>query len=162
EVAGVSAHGSHVGAIEAAGVQHVPVAMTRKAFAPLADLRAFWRLYRAFRDGGFTIVHTHTPKAGIYGRWAARLARVPIVVHTSHGLMFHENSPAGLRILFTILERAAAACSDLVFSVNLEDLETMVRLGIAPTEKLRLHGRGGLGVDVEHFHRARLSAEDVR
>jgi glycosyltransferase involved in cell wall biosynthesis len=162
DVTGVSAPGSSVGAVQAAGIHHVPVPMTRKAFAPLADLRAFWRLYRAFRDSGFRIVHTHTPKAGIYGRWAARLARVPIVVHTSHGLMFHEKSPAALRILFTVLERAAAVCSDLVFSVNLEDLETMVRLGIAPTEKLRLHGRGGLGVDVEHFRRGRLSAEDVR
>src|SRR5262245_15744235 len=161
-VTAVSAPGSSVGAVQAAGIRHVPVPLTRKAFAPLADLWGLWRLYKTFRNGGFTIVHTHTPKAGIYGRWAARLARVPLVVHTSHGLVFHETSPAALRVVFTVLERTAAACSDLVFSVNREDLETMVRDRIVPIQNLRLHGGGGLGVDVEHFDRARLSAEDVR
>jgi glycosyltransferase involved in cell wall biosynthesis len=161
EVTGISAPGSSVPAITAAGITHVSVPMTRRAFSPLADLRALWRLYRAFKVGAFTIVHTHTPKAGIYGRWAAKLARVPIVVHTSHGLVFQEGSPAAIRMLFTALERTAAACSDLVFSVNREDLAAMVSNRIAPPEKLRMHGNGGLGVNVEHFDRARLAPQDV-
>ena len=57
---------------------------------PLTDLRALADLTRFIRRGRFHIVHTHATKAGILGRLAARMAGVPIVVHTLHSLVFHE------------------------------------------------------------------------
>ena len=55
---------------------------------PLTDVWATWQLYRLMKAGRYDIVHTHSSKAGIVGRVAARLAGVPIVVHTLHSLVF--------------------------------------------------------------------------
>ena len=63
------------------------VAMTRH-ISPLSDCRALWRLFRLFRSIRPDVVHAHTPKGGMLGVIAARLARVPAVVYTIHGLPF--------------------------------------------------------------------------
>src|SRR6266545_6798993 len=86
DVAGVSAPGPYVADLEARGIRHVPIRSLTRAWTPLSDLRAFLELYRVFRREGPAIVHTHNPKTGALGRIAARLARVPIVVNTVHGL----------------------------------------------------------------------------
>ena len=57
---------------------------------PLKDMLSFWRLYRFMRNGKYPVVHTHSSKAGILGRWAAWLARVPVIIHTVHGWGFTE------------------------------------------------------------------------
>ncbi len=57
--------------------------------SPLADLRAVWELWRLIRKGNYDIVHTHISKAGLVGRLAACLARVPVVIHTPHGHVFY-------------------------------------------------------------------------
>src|SRR5438105_7272002 len=58
---------------------------------PAADLIALRKLYAHIRGGRYHIVHTHSSKAGVLGRMAARLAGTPIVVHTLHSLVFHES-----------------------------------------------------------------------
>ena len=65
--------------------------MTRN-LTPLADLVSLWRLWRVMRRERFTIVHTHTPKAGLLGQLAARLAGVPLVVNTVHGFYLHDQA----------------------------------------------------------------------
>ena len=62
--------------------------MTRK-ITPVADLVSLWRLWRVMRRERFTIVHTHTPKAGLLGQLAARLAGVPLVINTVHGFYLY-------------------------------------------------------------------------
>ena len=56
-----------------------------RELSPVRDLRAFFKLRRFFREEKFDVVHTHSSKAGIIGRLAARAAKVPVVVHTVHG-----------------------------------------------------------------------------
>ena len=73
EVAGISSPGGDVLVIEAAGIPHFAVPISRN-LTPLADLASLWRLYRVMRRERFTIIHTHTPKAGLLGQLAARLA----------------------------------------------------------------------------------------
>src|SRR5687768_17737680 len=83
EVVGISSPGPYVGTLEAAGIRHIPVNMSRN-LTPWADLRSLWQLYRVMKRERFTIVHTHNPKPGLLGQLAARMAGVPIVVNTLH------------------------------------------------------------------------------
>ena len=92
EVTGVSSPGPDVAALEAAGLRHEAVPMTRR-ITPFADAMSLLGLYRLMRRSRFTIVHTHTPKPGLLAQVAARLARVPVVVNTLHGFYFHDRTP---------------------------------------------------------------------
>ena len=64
---------------------------------PLADLRAARQLWRLLRRHRVDVLHTHNPKPGIYGRIVGRLAGVPIVVNTIHGLYATDDDPAAKR-----------------------------------------------------------------
>jgi len=89
---------------------------------PLHDLVALWKLTRMMRRGRYDIVHTHTAKAGFLGRLAARWARVPHVVHTLHGVTFHDHVHPLVRAFYVWLERVAAPCCDVLISVG-EDVK---------------------------------------
>jgi glycosyltransferase involved in cell wall biosynthesis len=81
---------------------------------PLRDLLTLWKLYRLIRQFKAHVVHTHTAKAGFVGRIAARLAGVPVVVHTFHGHVFHGYfSPVKTRF-FILLEQITARMSDTI------------------------------------------------
>ena len=156
DVTGISATGAHVLALEAAGIRHISVPMTRR-LTPLADLASLWRLYRVIRREGFTIVHTHTPKAGLLGQLAARLAGVPIIVNTVHGYHFHEHMHPIARGFYIVLEKIASRCSDLILSQNSEDIQTAIAEGICQPQKLKLLGNG---IDLTLFNPKRVSAVD--
>ena len=72
---------------------------------PVKDIRALLDLYLLFRRERPDIVHTHSSKAGILGRWAARLAGVPIVFHTAHGFGFNDDQHPLRKNFFIWLER---------------------------------------------------------
>ena len=103
---------------------------------PLRDLLGLWRVWRFLRAGGFTVVHTHTTKAGFIGRIAARLAGVPIILHTVHGFAFHERSSRVKIGFYTLLETVAARCCHRIVTVSQFHRSWALELGIAPAEKL--------------------------
>ncbi len=80
---------------------------------PLDDLQAFWGICREIRRFRPDILHTHTAKAGVLGRLAAMVCRVPIRVHTFHGhLLYGYFSPmasGAIRIVERILARRTTA-----------------------------------------------------
>jgi glycosyltransferase involved in cell wall biosynthesis len=92
-------------------------------------------------------VHTHNPKTGVYGRIAARAARVPLVVNTQHGLYAQPGDGLGRRVLVYGLERVAAAFSDVELVQNPEDLDVLARLGVRRSKLWFL----GNGVDLTRF-----------
>ena len=153
DVVGISAPGPDVPFLEAHGIPHFAVPMTRR-FTPVADLRALWALMRLMREERFDVVHTHTPKAGLLGQLAARLAGVPVVVNTLHGFYFHEGSKPLPRRFYIWMERIAARCSDVILSQNREDMATATEEHIARPELLKWLGNG---IDVGRFDRRRIS-----
>ncbi len=157
-VTGVSAPGEDVQALEARGIPHRPVPMTRR-FTPIADARSLLSLYRVMRSGRYTIVHAHTPKPGLLAQLAARLAGVPVVVNTIHGFYFHDRMPPRERRFYLAMEKLAARCSDLILSQNEEDVDTALREGIARREQIRYLGNG---IDLRRFDPARLAQETRR
>ncbi len=95
-----------------------------RPISPLSDLVAFLRLYRICRRERIDIVHTHCSKAGILGRWAARLAGVRVILHTVHGWGFYKDDGCGLRRLLVAVERASARITDRLITVSQAAIET--------------------------------------
>ena len=158
EVVGISSPGVEVPLLETAGIRHVAIPMSRKV-TPLLDLLSLVRLYVVMRREAITIVHTHTPKAGLLGQLAARFAGVPIVVNTVHGFYMHDLMHPILRQFYIGLEKIAASCSDLILSQNHEDMETACSVGICPPEKIKHLGNG---IDLSIFNRDQVKTGDIR
>jgi glycosyltransferase involved in cell wall biosynthesis len=106
--------------------------------SPVHDLRALVKLARRMTARGYTIVHTHSSKAGVIGRLAARLANTPIIVHTVHGWSFHEHMPAWKKQMYIFLERLAASFSDAIIVVARADIEKGLRAGIGRPDQYHL------------------------
>lgn len=147
EVVGVSAPGPFVPAIEARGVRFVPLDSATRSMNLLADVAALRDLVRLFRNERPDIVHTHNPKTGVYGRIAAKLARVPVIVNTVHGLYAKPEDRLAKRVAVYGAERIAALCSHRELVQNPEDLDTLRSLKISDRQ-LRLLGNG---VDLGRF-----------
>jgi glycosyltransferase involved in cell wall biosynthesis len=157
-VTGVSSPGEDAAELPVRGIEHQPVAMTRR-LTPLSDLRSLLALYRLMRRERFTIVHAHNPKPGLLAQVAARLARVPVVVNTLHGFYFHDGMNPWVRRFYVAMEKLAARCSDVILSQNEEDVDTAIREGIAPEERIRFLGNG---IDLRRFDPASFSPDAGR
>ncbi len=147
DVVGVSAAGSFVADLERAGIRHIALRHATRSVSVLDDVRAAAELYRLLRRLRPDIVHTHTPKPGIYGRLGGRAARVPVVVNTVHGLYATAEDSLARRAAVYGLERLAATCSDAELVQNEEDLSTLAKLRV-PADRLHLLGNG---IDLERF-----------
>lgn len=132
------------------GVEFVEVPHLVRPISPLQDLRALWELWRLMRRRRFALVHTHTSKAGLLGRVAARLVGVPRLVHTAHGHVFYGYYGPALSRLFVWLERWAARFTDRLIALTSAEEADQLRFGVAPAAKFAVvHS----GVDFAPFHR---------
>jgi glycosyltransferase involved in cell wall biosynthesis len=109
-----------------------------REIAPLQDLRALFGLVRLMRRWRPAIVHTHTAKAGLLGRLAARAARVPTVVHTYHGHVLRGYFPPAKEALFRRLETFLARAADALVAVSEAVKQDLVELGVAEARKIRV------------------------
>jgi glycosyltransferase involved in cell wall biosynthesis len=126
---------------------------------PVRDLLALRQLTTLMRSGGYQIVHTHTTKAGMLGRLAACLARVPIVVHTPHGHAFHGylNRPGSIGLQW--IERLLALWTDRIVCLTEAEREDHLRLGIGPPSRFEvIHS----GVHLERFGRPSVGDWETR
>ena len=105
-------------AVRQHGLGLVNLDVIRREIRPLWDLSGLVRLATFLRRERYGIVHTHTSKGGFVGRLAARLAGVPVIVHTAHGFAFHECSPSSARLFYSALERIASRWCDQIVSVS--------------------------------------------
>ena len=89
-----------------------------RSLHPIDDVVALAKITRAIRRGRYDIVHTHSTKAGLLGRIAARLAGTPLVVHTLHSLVFHRYQPRLLNLGLRLMKRGLAPTTDYFISVS--------------------------------------------
>ena len=157
DVVGVSAAGPYVAGLEADGIRHIPLEHATRSFSIRDDIGAFVELVKLFRRLRPDIVHTHNPKPGLYGRLAAKIAGVPVIVNTVHGLYAQPTDRWVKKAVVYGLERIASMCSHAELVQNPEDLATLRTLWI-PQRKLHLLGNG---VDLSRF-RPNLVSEDAR
>lgn len=127
---------------------------------PWKDLRALNRLTKAFRQHRPHLVHTHSGKAGILGRMAARRARVPIVVHTIHGPSFGRFQSAFANGVFRAAERAAGRRTNHFISVADAMSEQYLAAGIGcPNQFTRIFSGFNLDPFLEATNDANLRAK---
>ncbi len=126
-----------------------------------SDLATVAHLYREIRRFRPQIVHTHLAKAGMAGRLAAHLARVPVVIHTYHGHVFHGYfSPRTSRMIIGI-ERGLARLTDRLIVLGQAQEEEILGYGVGRPEQMV---RVPLGLELEPFlkaevYRGRLRSE---
>ncbi len=145
--------------LRARGVKVLTLAELVRRVSPVNDLKVLFALWRLFRKERPHIVHTHTSKAGILGRWAAWLAGVPVIVHTPHGHVFWGYfGPAKTRF-FVLLERLSALITDRLIVLTDQERLDHLRAGVAPEEMfVMIHS----GVDLGRFAMAEGERDGVR
>jgi glycosyltransferase involved in cell wall biosynthesis len=128
---------------------HIPVTLTRK-ISPFTDLRSLFILIRLFRKIKPQIVHTHTPKAGLLGMWAALLSGVPIRLHTIAGLPWVETKGA-MRLLLKTVEKLTALPANMIYPNSKVQEVFLKKEGIA-SNKMKVLGSGSSnGINCNHF-----------
>lgn len=125
---------------------------------PFSDLKTLIRLILYFRQEKFDIVHTHTVKPGLLGGLAARIAGMPIILHTLHGLWLHNSLHPLLYRFMALIAKIVTLCSHLMLSQNKQDIQTAIREGICPPNKIDHLGNG---IDLSRFGPDCVSTEKV-
>jgi len=113
---------------------------------------ALWRLLRRVRP---EVVHTHTSKAGAVGRLAARLAGIPVVIHTPHGHIFYGYYGSVASAIIRLLERHLAKITDRIVTLTDRGAQEHVQYKIASPQKfVTIHG----GNSLAQFRSLRVNA----
>ena len=101
---------------------------------PFLDLLAFLELTKLFLAENPSVLHTHSSKAGILGRFAAALSKAPIVVHTYHGFGFHDGQNPLVKASFVFLERICSFFTDALIFVSKANIDYASKHGIVRPE----------------------------
>lgn len=142
--------------IEDGGVKVILIPSLVRKIAPVQDFRSFFSLWRLMIREKPTIVHTHTSKAGILGRLAAKIAAVPIIVHTPHGHVFYGHFGSISSKLFLLLERLFACITDCLVALTEQERKDYIKLSVIdPENVVAIHS----GVKIDRFFSARVDVE---
>ncbi|WP_162051931.1 glycosyltransferase family 4 protein [Pontibacter pamirensis] len=147
----ISAGGPEVEALKAEqDSPHVALPLTRKV-SPVKDLLALWQFYKLCRQHRPTIIHSHTPKAGIVAMLGGWLAGVPIRLHTVAGMPLMEMK-GGMYFLMEQVEKLTYACATKVYPNSLVLKDFIIKKGFCEPDKVKVIGNGSSnGIDTEYF-----------
>jgi len=130
----------------------VPVFFLRhlvRDISPRHDLLAIKDIKKLLRQEHFDLVHSHTSKAGVFGRMAARACRLP-AVHTPHGHIFYGYFGPALTNIFVMVERRMARHTARIISLTDTETRESLENGIGRREQyITIHS----GVPLSDFRR---------
>ena len=133
---------------------------------PLRDVMAFFQLCRLIKNiaavnpsSAPVIVHTHSSKAGILGRWAARCVSIPIRIHSIHGFGFHDYQSRVVRDLFILLEKITALITTKFIAVSTANQQKGIALHLFPPEKAVVIRSG---IEITRFQNPDVSRNQLR
>lgn len=120
---------------------------------PIKDLIALIKIRKIIKSeakgcNGHVLVHTHSAKGGVLGRWAAFLAGVKVRIHTVHGFSFHDYQNRLLRLLYILIEKITSKITTHYISVSEDAIQTGERLGILNRGKTSLIRSG---IEINRF-----------
>ena len=105
------------------------------------------------------IVHTHGAKAGILGRWAARMSGIPIVIHSFHSFGFNDYQPFWLKQFYIMLERLTAPITKWTITVSKANRDQGIRLKIINPDRSTVIRSG---IDIAHFRNPSVTKSETR
>jgi len=140
--------GDFLPAARSRGLQPIVIPELGPAVRPAYDLVSLMKLARLFRELRPDIVHTHTAKAGALGRVAARLAGVPLSVHTFHGHVLEGYFSPVKTQLFLATERTLARITDRIIAVSPRVRQALLSMGIGRPGQVEVIP---LGLDLGRF-----------
>ena len=111
-------------------IRVIEVPSLKREIALKDDLKTYRYLAKEFKEKGYSIVHSHSSKAGILARFAAKSSKVPKNIYTAHGFVFNEPMAGTAKAFYRIVERCAAGIATDLVVVSNRDLETAESLGI--------------------------------
>lgn len=126
---------------------------------PIKDLLCLWRLTSFLRSENVQIVHTHSSKAGIVGRWAARLAGVPVIIHTVHGWGHHDRQHPLVRNFYIWLEKRTLPITDRLIVVSKRDIEKGLQDNIGSPENYTVIRSG---IELDRFGHPTVPRSEMR
>ncbi len=121
--------------IEDHGIKYKYVPELVRNLHIINDLKTLFKTYGFLRREGFDIVHTHTSKAGLLGRLAARIAKVPIIIHKPHGHVFFGYFGRLKTKIFILLEKIASHAADKIITLTNREKDDYIKYRIAPEDK---------------------------
>ncbi len=130
-----------------------------REISPLHDLKALSKLARLVRQGRYDIVHTHSSKAGVLGRWAGWMAGVPIIIHTVHGWGHTDCQHPFVRSIYIVLEKLTQRITDRLVVVSPRNTEKGLADGIATPDK---YVTIRSGIEMDRFLRPSRSRAEMR
>ena len=123
-----------------------------------SDRAAYKKLKEIIREFKPDIVHTHASKAGALGRKAASACKVPVIVHTFHGHVFHSYFGNLKTTLFKMIERNLARKSTGIVAISEIQKQELTEVHkICPANKVKVIQ---LGFDLLPFHEKRITQRD--
>ena len=145
--------------VEREGIRIITLSDLVRRIYPLYDLKAVVSLIRIFLKEKPHIVHTHTSKTGILGRWAAFFARIPVIVHTPHGHVFWGYFSKWKTSVFILLEKLTALITDRIIMLTEQEKRDHLRFNIASEDKFStIHS----GVELDKFLHTSVSPSEMR
>ena len=121
--------------LESEGIEFIQCPFLLRKINVIKDLKAFFDIWRIIKKYNPLIVHTHSSKAGLMGRLAAKLAGTPIIVHTPHGHVFFGYFGPFKTKLFIIFEKLASRITDKIVALTNREKKDHVLFKIAEEDK---------------------------
>jgi glycosyltransferase involved in cell wall biosynthesis len=134
----------------------MPIPPLVRRINPVRDLQALFAIWKLLKREKPPIVHTHTYKAGVLGCWAAKMAGVPIIIHTPHGHIFFGHFSPLVTGFFMMIERLTAAIVDRMVALTAGERRDYIACSVANPEKMvTIHS----GVNIDRFMKLKVNIE---
>ena len=140
-------------------VTFIELSELKREISLINDIRVIFKLVKLLKEYKIDIIHTNSSKAGIVGRIAAKIARIPVILHTVHGFGFHDYQPAIIKQLYVNLERFTSRFTDKLIAVSSYNVKKGLVNKIATEDKyITIHS----GINIESFSNVNVNKEHLR
>jgi glycosyltransferase involved in cell wall biosynthesis len=153
------AEGSSEYIVENMGINHIVIPEMQRSLNPSSDLKTYRKISKIIKQFKPDIVHTHASKAGTVGRLAAIRNKVPIIVHTFHGHVFHSYFGSKKTSFFINIEQGLANKCSKIIAISEKQKDELANIyKIAKPDKFEIIP---LGFDLQRFQNNNVALRKI-